>query len=127
LIMLGRYDEALPILDQRICDCALGGWRYYLRAEIYYFTGKKDQVQSELDTGMPLTWGRGGVLPYVEGLMALDDDSKADAIQYLQEAEATLDPIHNPLRWKILQSLASLGAAPLNVTPYAPFPATLTP
>ena len=45
LIMLGRYNEALPIVNQSICDCG-SGYRYFWRAEIYYNTGKKDQVQN---------------------------------------------------------------------------------
>ncbi len=127
LILLGRYDEALPLLDEQICDCGLGGWRYYLRAMIYYYTGKKDLVQGELVEGMPMTWGRAGILSYVEAQLALDDGRKEDAIQLLQIAEATLDPTYNPLRWRIQRQLASLGAVPLKLTPSVPYQATPIP
>ncbi len=116
LILLERYEEALPILNEKICDCSLGGWNYYLRAEIYYNTGKKDLVQGELDAGMPRTWARGGMLPYVEAQLALDDGRQEDAIRFLQLAEATFNPTYNSLRLKIQEQLTSLGVQPLNPT-----------
>lgn len=128
LILLGRYDEALPILDERICHCQLSGWHYYLRAEIYYRTGKKDQVQDQLFIGMTKTWGRGGMLPYVEAQLALNEGRKSDAIQLLQFAEATFsDPIYNTLRWKVQKQLRDLGAQPLAITPSVEVTATSIP
>ena len=127
LILLGRYSEALPLLNGQICDCGLGGWRYYMRAEIEYKLGKKDLAQSDLDTGMQRTWGRGGFLPYVEGQLALDAGSKAEAIQDFQLAEATFDPTYNYLREKIRAQLASLGAKPLQMTPSVPYQPTPIP
>jgi tetratricopeptide (TPR) repeat protein len=127
LVMLGKYDEALPILNDVISHRELSGDLYSWRAEIYYNTGKKDLVQNELDTGMPKTWWHGSMLPYVEAQMALDEGRKDEAIQLLQYAEATCNPVENPLRWKVQKLLASLGAKPLKLMPSAPYPATPLP
>jgi hypothetical protein len=118
LILLGHYTEALPLLNEQICHCELAGWHYYLRAEIYFNTDKKDLVQDELSNGMMRTWGRGGMLPYVEAQVALDEGRKDDAIQLLQFAEATFtDPIYNSLRWKIQDQLKAVDTPPLSLTP----------
>jgi len=118
LILLGRYEEALPMLDEQICHCELAGWHHYLRAEIYYHTDKKELVQDELFTGMQKTWGRGGMLAYMEAQLAQDEGRTEEAIQYLQLAEATFsDPIYNSLRWKVQEQLKALGAEPLVLTP----------
>ena len=128
LILLGQYDEALPLVNEEICHCELSGWHHYLRAEIYYNTGRKDLVQDELYTGMMKTWGRGGMLPYVEAQKALDEGRTDDAIQLLKLAEATFsDPIYNSLRWKVQEQLKTLGAEPLAVTPSVPYLATPIP
>ena len=127
LIMLGRYEEALPILNNLCEQCPLAGYHYYWRAEIYYNTGKKNLVQNDLDTGMPRTWARGGMLPFVEAQMALDEGRKDDAIKLLQYAEATFNPVENPLRWKVQKLLTSLSARPLKLTPSAPYHATSIP
>ena len=119
LLLLGRYDEALPLLDEAICNC---GWYHFLRAEVYYNPGKKDLVQDELFAGVPRTWARGGILPYVEAQLALDEGRNDDAIQLLQIAEATFtDPIYNSLRWKIQDLLKELNAVPLIITPSETF------
>lgn len=118
LILLGRYTEALPLLNEQICHCELAGWHYFLRAEIYFNTDKKDLVQDELFNGMMRTWGRGGMLPYVEAQVALDEGRKDDAVQLLQFAEATFtDPIYNSLRWKIQGQLKAADTPPLELTP----------
>ncbi len=127
LIMLGRYDEALPLLDQLISNSTLGGWHYFLRAEVYYNIGKKDQVQNELNEGIPRTWDHTGVFAYVQAQMALDEGRNNDAIERFQFAEATFDTVNNPLRWKVEQLLASLGAHPLTLTPSVPYLATPIP
>jgi tetratricopeptide (TPR) repeat protein len=128
LILLGRYEEALPMLDEQICHCELAGWHHYLRAEIYYNTGKKELVQDELFTGMLKTWGRGGMLPYVEAQLAQDEGRTEEAIQYLQLAEATFsDPIYNSLRWKVQEQLKALGVQPLVLTPSPTYAGTPIP
>jgi len=127
LVMLERYDEALPILDQRISETNLTGWLHYMRAEVYYHLGKKDLVQKELNAGKSKTWGRGQWLVYVEAQIALDEGKTKDAIQLLQHAEATFDPTYNPLREKIQEQLQALGAQPLELKPSVPHQATPIP
>ena len=127
LLMLERYDEALPLLDERIRESNLTGWHHYMRAEVYYNLGKKNLIQDELNIGTYKTWGRGGWLAYVKAQIALDEGRTEDAIEYLQLAEATLDPTHNPLRWKIQEQLQTLGAQPLVLTPSVPYQATPIP
>jgi tetratricopeptide (TPR) repeat protein len=127
LIMLGRYDEALPILNELISKSEQAGWYSYWRAEIYYNTGKKDLVQAELDAGLPKTWLRGGMLPYVKAQLALDGSRKADGIELLQQAYATFPTVLNPLRWKIQDKLGSLGAKPLKLMPSVTYPSTPIP
>jgi tetratricopeptide (TPR) repeat protein len=127
LIMLERYDEALPLLNERIAGSTLGGDHYYMRAYIYYYTGKKDLVQEELYTGMPKTWERGEFLPFVEAQLALDEGRTEDAIQLLQIAEATFIPPMNPLRWKAQKQLEALDAHPLTPSVSAPYQATPIP
>jgi tetratricopeptide (TPR) repeat protein len=126
LVMLGRYDEALPIVNKLICDCGVG-YRYFWRAAIYYGSGKKDKVQNELDTGYGRTWMMGGIFPMVEAQLALDNDDKQDAIQELQEAENTFPPDENPLRAKAHAMLAALGAASRAITPSSDYSATPIP
>jgi tetratricopeptide (TPR) repeat protein len=126
LVMLGRYDEALPIVNKLICDCG-SGYRYFWRAEIYYGSGKKDQVQNELDTGYGRTWMMGGIFPLIEAQLELDNDDRQDAIQELQEAENTFPPDENPLRAKAHAMLATLGVASLVITPSSDYLATPIP
>jgi len=127
LLMLGQYNEALPILEEQIGTSKLRGDRYYMRAEVYYNLGMKELVQDELNEGMPRTWERGGWLPYVQAQMALDEGRTEDAIQLLQLAEATFNPTYNPLRWKIQEQLKSLGALPLTLSPSVPYISTPIP
>jgi hypothetical protein len=77
-----------------------------------YFWFKKSNLQEERHT-----WYRGGFLAYVQAQFALDDGDKKEAINLLQLAEASLDPVHNPFRRKIQRQLAGLGARPISPTP----------
>lgn len=127
LLMLGRYDEALPILDERIQESNLTGWLHYMRAEAYYNLGKKNLVQKELNDGMVRTWGRGGWLAYVEAQIALNENRIEDAIRLFQFSEATLDQTYNPLRWKIQEQLELLNAQPLILSPSVHYQSTPIP
>jgi hypothetical protein len=114
--MLERYDEALPLLNERIAESRLSGDHYFMRAYIYYYMGKKDLIQEELYIGIPKTWARGEFFPYVEAQLALDEGRTEDAIQLLQIAESTFRPLLNPLRWRAQKQLENLGVKPLTPT-----------
>jgi hypothetical protein len=49
--------------------------------------------------------------------MALEAGQKEQAINLLQQAEATLDENHMLIRSRIVEELAKLGAEPLTLTP----------
>lgn len=128
LYEMGRYNEALLLINQALLCCPdYGGGRYYLRAAIYYEKGMKEIAEDNLYTGMRNTWGRGGFLPYVEAQFALEEGRKKDAIQLLQYADATLSSVFFNTRMKVKQQLAKLGAAPLVLTPSVPYQATPIP
>lgn len=73
LYELGRYDEALVLVNESISRYPeYHGFRYYLRAAIYYEKGMKELAKEDLYRGMSNTWSRGGFLLYVEAQFALD-------------------------------------------------------
>jgi tetratricopeptide (TPR) repeat protein len=118
LVQAGHNDEALNLINKAIACCSSGGGhRYFQRAFIYYAKGQKDLARKDIFSGIPNTWYRGGFLAYVQAQFALDDGDKKEAINLLQLAEASLDPVHNPFRRKIQRQLAGLGARPISPTP----------
>lgn len=118
LYLMGRKGEALQELDRLIdAQPAYKGYRYYLRALIYYENGQRDLAEADLATGSGYTWARGGLRAYVMGLMALEDGDKEAGIQYLQYAIATTDWMYQSLVPKIERKLASVGAQPLPEEP----------
>lgn len=113
-----KLDEALAVLNDNIAVApTFQGYRYYLRALIYYEQGNKDQALSDLQTGSQYTWEREALYAYVNGKLALDAGQKQEGIQQLQMAEATLDDHFYPLIWRIQKELTGLGAQPLSITP----------
>jgi hypothetical protein len=115
LYQLGRSDEALAQLNELILSSPqYFGYRYYLRALIYYEKGMVDQAMQDLATGEASTWGRGSLRTYVLGLMALDAGDQPAAIEYLQNSLATLPwMFRSTLFDRIQLLLESLGAEPL--------------
>lgn len=119
---MGKYDKALEILNDMINSSpAGGGWRYFMRADIFYEQGHKDLVQQDLDLGDGYTWYGNGVYWYVLAKMAFEEGDEKTGIEYLQQAESTLDIQYNPLRQKILQKLEEYGVGPLNASANPPF------
>ncbi len=118
LYQSGKLDEALSVLNETLTTKpTFMGYRYYLRALIYY---EKDEIAlatSDLETGSKYTWGRSALYAYVNGRMALDKGDRAEGIRLLQEAEATVDHNFNTLRTRIQLELANLGAKPMVITP----------
>ena len=128
LYQAGRLDEALSVLNDSFDKKPLyQGYRYYLRALIYYETGKKDLATADLQTGSLYTWEHQAVYAYVNGKMALDAGQRDEGIRDLQMAEATLDFNFLPLRSRIQKELAQLGAEPLSITPSINITATPIP
>jgi hypothetical protein len=81
--------------------------------------GKLDEAQADLDNGMGNTWGRGGMLSYVEGRLALARGDRATALEKYLEAEATIRPEYGPFLGRLRQEIAALGGKPLVITPGA--------
>ncbi len=128
LFQMGQYEPAFDLIDKLIKAAPWrDGERYYLRAALLYELGDPESAQRDLETGMGNTWLHFGLLPYVEGRIALDAGKKEEAIALLQYSEATLDSFYNPLRVKIRKQLADLGAEPLTPKPSVSYPATPIP
>jgi len=120
LYVMGRNDDALAELDYTIAnDPYYCGERYYLRGLLHAEKGDLDKAQDDLDFGMGQTWGRGGLLSYAQGKIALARGDTETAIQYFQEAEVTYRKL-DPVLTMIQEDLAALGATPLEVTPSFP-------
>jgi len=118
LYQLGELEQALAVLNESITSKpTFQGYRYYLRALIYYDLGKKELASADLETGSSYTWERTGVYAYLLGKMALDDGRQAEGIELFQTAEATLDSNCMLIRSRILEELARLGAEPLSIRP----------
>jgi tetratricopeptide (TPR) repeat protein len=116
LYQLGRSDEALTILNNLIkATPDNDGYRYYLRAEIYYEQGKIDLAQHDLDTGSWNNWNQSSLRAYVLGRLALDAGNKQKAIEDYQNAFVTLDWYYQPTLFKqVEKALVDLGGtAPL--------------
>jgi hypothetical protein len=80
--------------------------------------GKLAEAQADLDTGTGNTWGLWGLLPYVEGKLALARGDRATALEKFQYAEATLGLDMGPvILQQARQAIATLGGVPLTVTP----------
>ena len=118
LYQSGKLDEALAVLNETLnTKPTFMGYRYYLRALIYYEKGENALASSDLETGSNYTWGRSDLYAYVTGKMALDKGDRAEGIRLLQEAEATVDHNFNTLRRRIQLELANRGAKPMVITP----------
>lgn len=118
---MGEYEQSLEILNNMINSSPVGGgWRYFIRAAIYYEQGEKDLAQQDLELGDNYTWYGNGVYWYVLAQMAFEDGDEKTGIEYLQQAESTLNIQYNPLRQKILQELENYGVGPLNASANPP-------
>jgi len=123
---LGKPEEAMTDIEKTLSENPYyGGDRFYIRALFYADQGNMDQAQNDLDFGMTQTWGRGGLLSYVQGKIALSQGKKQDAIYYFQDAEATYLK-EGPMLDQIRQDLLALGGAPREPLSY-PFLVTPIP
>ncbi len=124
----GETEKALALLNHSIDqEPTFGGWRYFIRALIYYDQGKKELALQDLKTGDNYTWYGNGVYWYVKAKIAFDDGDNKNGILYLQYAESTLDIPYTPLRQKILKELELRGASPMIMSPQVPLETTPVP
>jgi tetratricopeptide (TPR) repeat protein len=116
---LGRYTEAFEIIDTWIEeDPYYRGWRYYLRALLYYELDQPDLAYEDLNSGFGNTWGQYGVRAYVLGRLALDDGDKDSGLYWLQLAEASLSEITEKyLLEQTREEIRRLGGTYLFPTP----------
>jgi hypothetical protein len=118
LYQLGRKTDALEQLDELIEDNPdYRGYRYYLRALIYYEQENPVQAREDMYKGAGNTWGHGGLYAYLEARFELDEGNREQAIESLQFAEASTPYIFNIIRERMRKELAKLGAQPLVPTP----------
>ena len=129
----GNLDQALNEINFTIDSCpSFIGTRYYLRALIHTERGDDDQAYQDLFSGSLNTWEQGGLKAYVEGLLALKEGNRAQAIESMKVAEQTMDRSHGPFIERIQADLRALGISPdasapnpnLPATPMSPLPAS---
>jgi tetratricopeptide (TPR) repeat protein len=135
LIAMGEEEDALKAINNCMSGSSLdGGYRYFLRALIYYDRGEKNQVDKDLASGASSTWLRGGLYAYLTGLRKMDEGNLEEARKlFLYADETWSDSEGSWLKQRIRQSLNSLKtASPATATPglvfsVTPIPAHLTP
>lgn len=122
------YDSSLTLLNDMIhANPVGGGWRYFIRADIYYETNRKELALQDLATGDNYTWYGNGVYWYVKAKIAFDNGDDQNGMLYLQYAESTLDVQYTPLRQQILKELERRGGSPLTLLPRIPLETTPIP
>lgn len=118
LYQADRKEEALRIIDQNIeKGPSFMGWRYYLRAAVYFDLGETDRAGQDLDAGAMYTWDRNGLYSYVHGKLALAAGDKDAGMEWLRHAEASLPVAANVLREQIVRELEDLSAEVPQATP----------
>ena len=126
---LSRYQEALDLMNEVIDAYPnYGGWRYYIRALIYFELGESDLALSDLEFGSNQTWEKYGYRAYVMGLLAQDAGNDDDALYWFQLAEASLRKHFEPIIYEhSLEEISKLGGELLYPTPTPTFALSLTP
>ncbi|HND49367.1 MAG TPA: hypothetical protein PLL95_12450 [Anaerolineales bacterium] len=110
----GDYENALNTVNYMInWQPAGGGWRYFIRALIYYEQGQIDLAQQDLATGDAYSWYGTGVDEYVLAQLAFDNGDKVNGIYHLQTAEQMFDTNYSVLRQETLKQLKKYGAEPI--------------
>lgn len=119
LLNMGHLEESLEIFDSLILEKPhYHGRRYYFRALIHYELGDVDQTQADMETGVANTWGTKGLVSYLLGLLAIDQGDEELALQYLQEAEATMYTHDTPRFYDdTIRLISELGGSSLLSTP----------
>ena len=132
LYHMGQAQQALAELDALLAESPdYAGDRYVLRALMEQEMGDTQAAMRDLDLGMANSWGRGGLRFYVLSLAAEADGRHQEAVQLLQQAEATMFRDAGAFLERIQAELAQLGASPsqvtasawMSTTPIPPLPA----
>ena len=117
LYQAGKTQQALDALNVSInSDPTFAGNRYFLRALIDLDMGDKEKAVKDLNMGESYTWDRSAVYAYTKAKIAILDENKADAVYWLQDAEAACASDESVLHKKILEELSQLGAQPLELS-----------
>lgn len=91
LMNKGELDASLEIFDTMIEERPhFYGGRYIFRGVIHYELGNIDQAILDLETGLANSPESKGPVSYLQALLAIDEGDEELALEYLQEAEATL-------------------------------------
>jgi tetratricopeptide (TPR) repeat protein len=121
-LQAGDYEKALNTINSMITSQPVGGgWRYFIRALIYYEQGHKELASQDLEVGDAYSWYGNGVYWYVKAKLAFDAGDTENGIAYLQRAEQTLDVGLTPLRKQIIKELKAHGEEPIELAPNLPF------
>lgn len=117
LYALGRYNEALAILNESIeKQPGYYGERYFWKALIEYQQGLTDQAWADLSTGEGNTWIRPPIFYYLYSKYLQDQGDVDQAKSIMQYAEASLGPQDGPFIAKMIDAgLKELGVEPLEL------------
>ena len=119
---LGNTSKAIS--DMTLLQCpSYAGYRYYFKALIEQERGDTERALRDLQTGTMNTWGRGGLYPYVQSLIALQRGDRTQAVELLKQAEMTMEYGIGPFIERFQRELAALGEEPYKPTPEA-YPAS---
>jgi tetratricopeptide (TPR) repeat protein len=100
---------------------SFAGYRYYLRALIRQEEGSTELALRDLQLGSISTWDQGGLLPYVQSLIAFEQGDRTAGVELLKQAEMTMDGGHRPFVERFQRELEDLGEDLYRPTP-DPFP-----
>ena len=118
----GDYENALNTVNYMInWQPVGGGWRYFIRAVIYYEQGQNDLAQQDLATGDAYSWYGTGVDEYLMAQLAFDSGDETGGIYHLQAAEQMFDINYSVLKQDTLKQLKKLGAEPIPQAISLPF------
>ena len=94
------------------------GYRFYLRALIYFDRGDIDLARQDLLTGSGYTWYHRGLYAYLMGMLALYDGDLDEGKAWLQYAAASMQPEEGLwLKKRIQSELTRLDALVPTPTP----------
>jgi tetratricopeptide (TPR) repeat protein len=117
LFNAARLKDALAQLNEILESSPdYNGYRYFLRALVYYDLKQPDRARQDLTTGSSNTWGRGGLMAYVQARLLMDAGDKTRGLEQLRFAEATMSHEYGPLLDRIRKEMTQFNAAPLAPT-----------